>query len=88
MNTSVLAYGLWPLVVINVLVFILQWPTLLTLAMFPILVTMLCGWHAERNVMPRRSSARLMPAMRPAPLRSSRTYGASQLKHHLARERV
>lgn len=45
MSEQVPAYGLWSLVVINSVVFILfgflfQWPTLLTLAMFPVLVWM------------------------------------------------
>ncbi len=45
MHDTTPAYGLWSLVIINSLVFImfgflLQWPTLVTLVMFPILVFM------------------------------------------------
>jgi hypothetical protein len=42
-HNSAPAYGLWSLVIINSLVFItgflFQWPTLVTLAMFPVLVS-------------------------------------------------
>ena len=49
MNSAGSDYGLWGLVVVNSIVFIgfaymfgflLQWPTLLTLAIFPVLVLM------------------------------------------------
>jgi protein-S-isoprenylcysteine O-methyltransferase Ste14 len=49
------AYGLWSLVIINSLVFItgflFQWPTLVTLAMFPVRVFMYVhlAWREERD---------------------------------------
>ena len=55
--------------------FLLQWPTLVTLIMFPILVTMYVRLARREEQEVRRNLAISIPAMLPGPLRSCHTLG-------------
>lgn len=72
MNSDIPAYGLWFLVVINAGLFFLQWPTLVTALMLPVLLVMYwrLARREEREVEaafgePYRRYARRVPAFFP-----------------------